>query len=175
MLANFNNVYNLTDCIFKRHSLTFILKQGIETLQDMRKLLGIRNSPFLRERQHLFGKKFTERETRARKFLLLEKEFLTSGAFLAWILTWRRILTQVSFSTNIWRQTNMEFWWLMLIPIWGSKKIPISDMSADILYIIFECGYQIRVTKICNEGRISNKLYSEKSVHWTVNTSLNTN
>ncbi len=48
----------------------------------------------------------------------------------------------------------------MLIAILGSKKIAISDISANILYIkYFECSYQICGTKTCNGGRISNKLY----------------
>ncbi len=42
--------------------------------------------------------------------------------------------------------------------ILGSRKISIPNISADILYIIFECGYQIPVLKIGNEGRISNKI-----------------
>ncbi len=38
-----------------------------------------------------------------------------------------------------------------------SKKISIPDIIVDIIYTIFECGYQIPVAKICNEGRKSNK------------------
>ncbi len=38
----------------------------------------------------------------------------------------------------------------------------IRYVSAHILYVkYFECGYQIHVTKTCNGGRISNKLYSK--------------
>ncbi len=55
----------------------------------------------------------------------------------------------------------MGFWWPKPIPILGNKKIPVSNISANILYVIFQCGYQIRVTKICSKGRISDKLYSE--------------
>ncbi len=47
----------------------------------------------------------------------------------------------------------------ILTPILGSKKITISDISADVIWIISaECGYQILVTKIGNGGRISNIL-----------------
>ncbi len=53
----------------------------------------------------------------------------------------------------------MGFLGLILIPILGSKKISISDKSADYVYIIFaECGYQIFLTKICNGGRMSHIL-----------------
>ncbi len=54
--------------------------------------------------------------------------------------------------------TDMGFFGLMLMLISGSKKILISDISADILYWYFKCGYQIHVTKMCNGGWISNKL-----------------
>ncbi len=54
--------------------------------------------------------------------------------------------------------TDREFLEPMQIQILGSKKIPLSDISADIVYIYImatESGYQILVTKVCNEGRIS--------------------
>ncbi len=46
----------------------------------------------------------------------------------------------------------------MPIKILKSKKIPISNISANSMYkyiISNEFGYQILVTKACNEGRIS--------------------
>ncbi len=44
----------------------------------------------------------------------------------------------------------------MPILIQGSKKFLIFDISANIICIISdECGYQILVTKIYNEGRVS--------------------
>ncbi len=42
----------------------------------------------------------------------------------------------------------MGFFRPILITILGSKTIQISDISADILCIIFECGYQICVRKM---------------------------
>ncbi len=53
-------------------------------------------------------------------------------------------------------QTMWDFWGSMPILILGSKKIPISDTPAEILYVISaECGYPILFTKICNGDRIS--------------------
>ncbi len=52
----------------------------------------------------------------------------------------------------------MVFLGLMPIPILGSRKTPISDISADnvcVCIISAECDYQILVTKKCNGGRIS--------------------
>ncbi len=40
----------------------------------------------------------------------------------------------------------------------GSKKIPVSDISADAIFIyliLSECVDQILVTNICNGGRMS--------------------
>ncbi len=54
--------------------------------------------------------------------------------------------------------TDREFLEPMQIRILGSKKIPLSNISADIVYIyimVAKSGYQILVTKVCNEGRIS--------------------
>ncbi len=48
------------------------------------------------------------------------------------------------------RLTDMEFLGPMTKPILGSNKFPISNISADILHIHVECGYQILVTKKCN-------------------------
>ncbi len=52
-------------------------------------------------------------------------------------------------------QEDMGIMGLMPIPILGSKKMYLFDISTDIIYIVSaECGYLILVTKICNEGRI---------------------
>ncbi len=46
--------------------------------------------------------------------------------------------------------TDMEFSGPITKPILGSNKFPISNISADILHIYAERGYQILVTKKCN-------------------------
>ncbi len=50
----------------------------------------------------------------------------------------------------------------MLIQILGSKKIPISDLLADIINMN-DCGYQKIVTKICKRTGYATiiKLYSK--------------
>ncbi len=70
----------------------------------------------------------------------------------------------IASSGSNWDPTDMGFLGLMPITILESKKIPISVISADILYVIIWCGYQICVTKICKGGRISNKLF-QTSLH----------
>ncbi len=45
----------------------------------------------------------------------------------------------------------------MSISILGSTKILMSDILANILQLIFECGYQKRVTKIRYGGRKTDK------------------
>ncbi len=58
----------------------------------------------------------------------------------------------------------MGFLGPMLILILGSKKILISDISADILEY-YECGYQVRMAKIRNRGRISDKTLLQTPAH----------